>query len=82
MRKSKQSKHKRLFGTNLKVNPLKKFKKQIKRMTHRLKDENLPTEKKMIYKSRLLGAEQQMKNWEKNQEAKKQANLQKKAQGK
>ena len=75
MRKSKQNKHKRLYGTNLKVSPLKKFKKIVKRMKNRLKGlDNNPEsigEKRSVYMTRLERAENELKNWEKNQEQKK-----------
>lgn len=79
MRKSKQNKHKRLYGTNLKVNPLKKFKKQIKRMNHRLQETDIPAEKKQVYTTRLKNAELELKNWDKNQELKRQADMAAKA---
>ena len=68
MRKNK-GKNKKQSGKNLKVSPLKRYKKQIKRMKHRLQDGIL--EKKDIYKTRLDGAEEHLRNYDKEQEQKK-----------
>lgn len=56
---------KRQKGTNAKTSPLKRFKKQVKRMNHRLKDEGLTEEKKAVYEARLAGAEGKIKAGEK-----------------
>ena len=78
MRKSKQNRKKKTSGTNLKVSPLKTYKKQVKRMNNRLKDPcNCPdavcgcSGKRDIYKARLNGAELHLKNYDREQEQKK-----------
>jgi hypothetical protein len=76
MRKSKQNKNKKSSGTNLKVSPLKRYKKQVKRMKNRLKDipfEELGSNVALVtkYKTRLDGAETHLRNWDKEQEQKK-----------
>jgi len=82
MRKSKQNRKKKQSGTNLKVNPLKRYKKQVKRMKNRLK--GVPFEEfgspaalemtrtdKIKWQTRLDGAETVLRNWDKLQEQKK-----------
>lgn len=87
MRKSKQGKHKKTKGTNLKTSPLKTYKKQVKRMKNRLNDPvfklattgtDVPLELvslKSKYQARLDGAELHLKNYDKVQEEKKAAAL-------
>jgi hypothetical protein len=77
MRKNK-GKGKKTSGTNLKVSPLKTYKKQTKRMKNRLKDPcSCPdaicgcSGKRDIYKARLERAELHLKNYDKEQEQKK-----------
>lgn len=82
MRKSKQGKYKKTSGTNLKVSPLKRFKKQVKRMKNNIRklNDNIDfsqiTEGPMVdlkkkYETRLEGAELHLKNYDKEQEQKK-----------
>lgn len=82
MRKSKQNRKKNQKGTNLKVSPLKRYKKQIKRMKNRLKEPEGEMLLHTIYKARLERAETVLKNWDKEQEQKKAAALTAKLQGK
>lgn len=46
---------------NLKVSPLKRYKKQVKRMKNRLKDEVISAEKLAIYEARLNVAEEKLR---------------------
>lgn len=77
MRKSKQNRKKKTSGTNLKVSPLKTYKKQVKRMNNRLKGVGNPAvineQQLQKYKTRLEGAELHLKNYDKEQEEKKAA---------
>jgi hypothetical protein len=74
MRKSKQTRKKNQKGTNLKVSPLKTYKKQVKRMKNRLKGmENVSIDDphSRVYQTRLDGAEAYLKNYDALQEQKK-----------
>ena len=80
MRKSKRNKNKKTSGTNLKVSPLKRYKKQVKRMKNRIAEykrfpefDNKPEFQEQVkkYQTRLEGAEEHLRNWDKEQEQKK-----------
>jgi hypothetical protein len=62
-------------GTNLKVSPLKKFKKSVKRMKNRMiwhQGEAVPDEQQLSkYKARLAWAEDHLLKYDKEQEKKK-----------